>query len=135
MRRAAGRPCRLERRQRSYSRLKLLIERGRRIDPHAGHDRHAGTQGNIVRRIVNNDLHRHALDDLDVVAGRVLCGQQRERGAGPRLDAGNMASNVAVRIGVDRESHELSRPHRVELRLLEIGSAGIGELDGGAAMA
>jgi hypothetical protein len=36
-------------------------------------------QRDIGRRIVDDDLHRHALHDLHVVAGRILRGKKRER--------------------------------------------------------
>ena len=73
-----------------------------------------------VGGVVENDLHRHALDDLDIVAGGVLGGQQRERRPRSRLDAGDMAAHGAVRISVDFERDRLAGPHVVELRLLEI---------------
>src|SRR5262249_27026236 len=49
-----------------------LVERPLWIDAHARHNGHAGSKRDIGRRIVDDDLHRHPLDDFDVVAGRVL---------------------------------------------------------------
>src|SRR5262249_49987001 len=69
---------------------------------------------------VDDDFDWNALHDLDVIAGGILRRQEREGGARSRLDAGDMAADAAVRISVNRERHRLSRPHRVELGLLEI---------------
>jgi hypothetical protein len=38
------------------------------------------------------------------------------------LDAGDAAADGALRISVDLERHRLFRPHRLELRFLEIRS-------------
>src|SRR5262249_19811790 len=91
------------------------------IDSHGRDHRHARPERDVGRRIVHNDLDRHALHDLDVVAGGVLGRQQRERGAGSRLNAVDVTADGALRIGVDVERHRLSRPHAVELNLLEVG--------------
>ena len=101
-------------------RLESLIQERRRIDSHGRHDRHAGAEGDIGRRMVDDDLDRHALDDLDVVASGVLGRQQRERRAGPGLDAGDVAAEVAIRIGVDLDPRRLARPHVIELGLLKV---------------
>src|SRR3979490_3225429 len=92
-----------------------LSQRRRDVDPHRRNDGHARAERDISRRIIHDDLDRHALDDLDVVAGGVLGGQQRERGAGARLNAVDMAADHAPRIAVDLERCRLSRPHAVEL--------------------
>jgi hypothetical protein len=78
------------------------------------------TERDIRWRIVHDDLHRHALDDLDVIAGGILRRQQRERGAGSGLNAVDMATDFAFRKGIDLERHRLSGPHAVELNLLEV---------------
>jgi hypothetical protein len=66
------------------------------------------------------DLDRHALDDLDVIAGGILRRQRREGGAGSGLNAVDMAADREFRIGVDRERRRLSGPHAVELDLFEV---------------
>src|SRR4051812_16853798 len=55
---------------------------------HARADRHAGRDVAIGElRVGEDDLHRHALHDLDVVAGRVLGRQRAEDAARSRLEA------------------------------------------------
>src|SRR5260370_16520995 len=70
-----------------------LVQRRLGIDTHTRHHRHAGAQGNIGRWIVDDDLHRHALDDLDVVARRVFRWKQREPRPTPTLNARDVAAN------------------------------------------
>ena len=64
--------------------------------------RHAGTENPArVARLVEDDLDRHALDHLHVVAGGVFRRQQREGGAAAGLKAVNAAvKNLAGR-GID----------------------------------
>src|SRR5262249_18749978 len=57
--------------------------------------------------LVEEDLHRHALDHLHEIAGRVLRGQQAEAGAGARLDAVHVAREPLTAIGVDPDLHGL----------------------------
>ena len=57
---------------------------GRSSHLHCRHDRHAGPEQH-VGRLVEHDLDRHALHDLDVIAGRVFRRQQAERRAAAGL--------------------------------------------------
>ena len=115
-----GRVAHTRPRHRSEVRFQPLIERRRRVDADGRNDRHSRTERDVGRRIVQDDLDRHALDDLDVVAGRVFGRQQREGRAGAGLDAIEMAVEVAFRVGVDLQVDRLPRPHAVELRLLVV---------------
>src|SRR6185295_10265981 len=83
------------------------------------HDRHAWPKQH-VGRLVEHDLHRHALHDLDKIAGGVFRGQQAEGGAAASLNAVDMAFEYAMRVGVDADVNRIARPHRQKLRLLEI---------------
>ena len=76
------------------------------------HDRHAGPEQHVGRPI-EHDLDRHALDDLDVIAGRVLRRQQAERGAAAGLDAVDMAFELAAGIGVDGDLDWIAGPYRL----------------------
>ena len=51
--------------------------------------------------LIEYDLDRYALHDLDVIAGRILRRQQAERGAAAGLNAVDVAGEFAVGIGVD----------------------------------
>ena len=96
--------------------------RRRLIDPNRRHDRHAEGQEPIdLGGLVEDDLHRHALHHLDVVAGGVLRRQQAEAGAGAGLQTVDMAAQRPVGIGVDGDLDRLARPHVGKLRLLEVG--------------
>ena len=66
-----------------------LIALSRRHDRHAGAELHVG-------RLVEHDLDRYALHDLDVIAGRVFGRQQAERGAAAGLDAVDVTMEIAV---------------------------------------
>ena len=57
------------------------------------HHRHAGAE-QYVGRFVKEDLHRHALNDFDEIAGRVLRRQQTEGGAGAGLNGVDVAGEV-----------------------------------------
>src|SRR5262245_50753284 len=73
-----------------------------------------------IKTAVDDDLDRHALDDLDEIAGRILrreCGKFRTRS---KLDAVHMAFEVKLRIGVHRNRHGLPGPYPGELGFLEI---------------
>src|SRR4051794_5324791 len=70
--------------------------------------------------VLHDDLHGHPLNHLDVVAGGVLGRQQRERRAGPGLDAVDMAPDGTVRVGVDADVRRLAGPHRGQLRFLVV---------------
>ena len=65
------------------------------------------------------ELHRHALDDLDVVASRVLGGQKTKGGSAARLDAVHVASKTSG-VGVDANFGGLAWAHVGELSLTEI---------------
>ena len=66
--------------------------------------------------------HRHALHDLDPVAGGVLRRQERERRAGAGAEARHLAVIDDVRaVEVGGQRHRLPDAHVRELRLLEIG--------------
>ena len=71
---------------------------------------------------IQRDAHRHALHQLDPVAGGVLRGQDGERraGAGAHADHPAMVGLVAaVEIGV--HGHRLADAHALELDFLEVG--------------
>src|SRR5579859_7579737 len=82
-------------RPRSYPRSQPLIERRLGVDPDGRNHGHARTERDVARRIVEDDLDGYALDDLDIIAGGVLGRQKREGGPRARLDAGDMALEVA----------------------------------------
>ena len=74
-----------------------------------------------VGRLVEDDLDRHALDDLDVVAGGVFRRQQAEAGAGAGLDAVDVAAERPCR-GRRRRRCPPSGPGACrQLGLLEVG--------------
>src|SRR5205085_1812666 len=79
--------------------------------PDLRHHRHAWADGHIIWKAVEHELHRHALHHLDVVARRVLSGQQTEGCTGAWLDAVDMALEGPAGIGVDRQLDVLARPH------------------------
>ena len=71
---------------------------------------------------IERDAHRHALDDLDPVAGGILRRQQREGAARARAQALDMAvigDTAAIDIGGD--GHRLADAHVLQLHFLEIG--------------
>src|SRR5262245_14790332 len=49
------------------------------------HDRHARSDRQVGGPLIDHDLHRNALHDLDEIAGCVFRRQQAEGGAGARL--------------------------------------------------
>src|SRR6266436_2439806 len=73
--------------------------------PHPDDDvrRHPGPQGVGIAELagIEADLHRHALDHLDPVPGRVLGRQQREARAGARAERIDGAVEDLAREGVD----------------------------------
>ena len=70
---------------------------------------------------IERDAHRHALHDLDPVAGRILRRQEREGRTGTGAEAGDRAVEEQARaVQVGGESHRLANPHALELRLLEV---------------
>jgi hypothetical protein len=82
---------------------------------------HARAQRRIVRPGGEQDADRHALHDLDPIAGRVLRRQDGEFRSGAGADAGDRALEIVIGIGVDVDRHLLARPHIGEVGLLEIG--------------
>src|ERR1700685_2471946 len=56
--------------------------------------RHAGTERAVPRRVVEHDLHRHALHDLDEVAAGVFRREDSERLAGAALDRIDVALDL-----------------------------------------
>ena len=81
----------------------------------AGADDVAGGQ-----RFVENDFHRHALDDFHVIAGRVFRRQQAEPRAAAGLNAVHVcAQRFAKRVNLNE--HRLVGLHVFQLRFLEIG--------------
>ncbi len=82
----------------------------RSFGPDRRHHRHAGAE-QYVGRLVEHDLHRHALHDLDEIAGGVLRRQQAEGGAAAGLDAVDLAFEYAMWIGVDAVIDRIARPH------------------------
>ncbi len=62
-----------------------------------------------VARVVEDDLHRHALHDLDEIAAGVVRRQQAERGAGRRGNAVDVPGIVAAAVRVDRDRRVLAR--------------------------
>ena len=68
--------------------------RGCLLDPHGRRHRHARPQQVLrILTLLEHDLHRHALHDLDEVAGGVLRRQQAEAGAGCGGDAVDVPLN------------------------------------------
>src|SRR5262245_38091448 len=86
-----------------------------RLYRHAGRDQMLG-----IWLLVEYDLDGQALNDLHVIAGRVLWWQQREARAGARLEAVNMSPEDFVRISVQPDLDRLPRAHVAELCLLEV---------------
>ena len=72
------------------------------------------------RLLVEDDLHRHTLDDLYVIAGRVLGRQNAESRTCAGLKAFDLAVKSLVRIRVDLDIDRLADLHVLELRFLEI---------------
>src|ERR1700691_5721828 len=85
-------------------------------------DRNPERQRNVgIEPFIDDDLHRHALNDLDEVAGGVLGREGRELRTGAELDAVDMALQPQLRIGIDPDRDVLAGPHVDELALLEVG--------------
>ena len=81
---------------------------------------HAGAQRRHVLAGIELDADRHALHDLDPVAGGVLRRQQRELRAGAGADRGDGALERPLAVGVDRQAHRLARRHVGEVGLLVV---------------
>src|ERR1700753_3161395 len=77
------------------------------IDPRLR--RQAGADFDALQAVaVEQDLHRHALDDLGEVAGGVLRRQQRELRTGAGRQAVDRAGEVEVGIHVERDPDMLA---------------------------
>jgi hypothetical protein len=71
---------------------------------------------------VECDAHRHALHDLDPVAGRVLRRHGGKRAAGTGFLAGHAAVKHDVgAVHVRRHGHRLADAHVLQLRLFQVG--------------
>src|SRR5580658_10896176 len=85
-------------------------------------DRNPERQRDVgVEPFIDDDFHRHALNDLDEIAGGVLGREGRELRAGTELDAVDMSFEAQLRIGVNPDTDVLARPHVDELALFEVG--------------
>jgi hypothetical protein len=60
------------------------------------------------------------LNHFDIVASRVLRGQQAVPGAGCAADAGDVPVPGAAAVGIHFDFHRLRRPHVGQLRLFEV---------------
>ena len=74
----------------------------------------------VVEAAVDDDLDRHAADDLHEVAGGIFGGEGGEAGAATILDAVHVAAQFQVRIGIDIHRHLLAGAHVSELSFLEV---------------
>src|ERR1700678_1013892 len=96
--------------------------RCRSLQSNGRNDGQAKRQGQLrIEPAIDDDLHRNALDDLDVVAGRVLRWKGGELGPGAALHTFNMAAQPQRGIGIDSDRDVLPWAHPIELRLLEVG--------------
>src|ERR1700722_11009836 len=104
------------------SRRRVFRARRRSFHADLWRDRDPERQRNVgIEPFVDDDFHRHALNDLDEVAGGVLGREVRELGAGAELDAVDMPLEPQLRIGIDADRDMLAGPHVDELALLEVG--------------
>src|SRR6185437_5944287 len=84
--------------------------RDRRLDGNSKWQRNVG-----IKSLVDDDLHRHALNDLDEVAGGVLGREGGELRTRAELDAVDMPFEAQMRIGIDPDADMLAGPHVDEL--------------------
>src|ERR1700729_1302902 len=95
--------------------------RRRSLHRHLRLDRNPERQRNVgIEPFVDDDLHRHALNDLDEVAGGVFGREGRELRAGAELDAVDVSFKPQMRIGIDPNLHVLAGAHVDELTFLEV---------------
>ena len=73
-----------------------------------------------MRLLIEHDLDWDALNDLDKIAGGVLRRQQAESGPTAGLDAIDMATENAPRIGVNIDVDRLARAHFANLDFLKV---------------
>src|SRR5262245_58563746 len=79
--------------------------------PDSGHDGHAGAEWTFAWHLVEQDLYRYPLDNLDEVAGGVLRGQQGEGLTSAPLDRIDVSGNGNVGAGVDTHVYGLAGSH------------------------
>src|SRR5882724_647705 len=75
-----------------------------------------------VRRLVEDDFDRHALDDFDVVPRCIFGWNQTELCSSTCLEAVDMSFEHLIRVGVYGDVHRLARRHSSNLALFEVGS-------------
>src|SRR5580658_7254225 len=73
-----------------------------------------------IKTLVDDDLDRHTLHDLDEIAGRVFRRESGEFRTRSQLNTIHVTPKVEVRIGVELDGRGLARAHSVELAFLEI---------------
>src|ERR1700730_12277549 len=73
-----------------------------------------------IKSLVDDDLDRHALHDLNEIAGRVLGRKSGEFRTRSQLNAIYMTLEVKVGIGVELDGRGLAWTHSVEFAFLEI---------------
>src|SRR5262249_37633144 len=87
---------------------------------HSGSDIHAGAKLSVgVLPRLDDDLGGNALNDLDVVAGRVFGRKQTEKRTRGSSNAVNVPLVLAAR-GIDVDLRTLPRTDMAKLRLLEV---------------
>jgi len=89
------------------------------------HDRHAGAKHPVLAgQVVEDDLDRHPLHDLHVIAGGVFRWQQRKGGAAPSLETVDAAvknlAGIGVYVNIDRVADLDIRERSVSLKLAVI---------------
>src|SRR6266699_5923912 len=86
------------------------------------HNGHAGRQHVLWIDLIGfkNNLHRDALDNLDIVAGRILRREQAESRAGAGLNAVHVPVKSFVRISVHGDLSRLAWTHFSYLALFKI---------------
>ena len=81
----------------------------------------AGPQRTVSRHAIEDDLDRHALHDLDIVAGGIFRRQQCKGLTCAALNGIHVTLGVSCRAGIDADRDSLPGPNQVELCLLVIG--------------
>src|ERR1700727_1720775 len=97
------------------------LARRHSLHRHLRLNRNPERQRNVgIEPLVDDDLHRHALNDLDEVAGGVFGRESRELRTGAELDAVDMALQPQLRIGIDPDRDVLAGPHVDKLALFKV---------------